>query len=211
MCQYSGMPFYRKVNGPGTDETCKILEEWFLDYGYPRRLRSDGGPAFRIKFGEWCVKHHIIWEPASSYNPQSNGLAEAAVSRVKKVIKKAIYGNEDIKKALAEYKNYKMAGQSSPSEMFFGRKLRGQLPNLHMDVDMKQAELKREAVRTKFLDRDAGRKPSKQLKVHEKVWIQDDKTKLWNIPGVIESIRNKGRSYHIVGDNGSCMLRNSDI
>ena len=78
-----------------------------------------------------------------------------------------------------------------------------------MDVDIEQAELKRDAVSNKFLDRDAGRKASKILKVADKVWIQDDKTKLWNIPAVIDSIRNKGRSYHVIGDNGSCMLRNT--
>lgn len=61
---------------------------WFHKVGFPRRVKSDGGPQFRQKFSDLCTELNIIHEVSSPYNPRSNGLVEAAVKQVKGLLKK---------------------------------------------------------------------------------------------------------------------------
>ena len=55
------------------------LNSWFTEYVYPEYIRTDGGPQFRRDFKAYCNKHYIHHELSWPYNPESNGLAEAAV------------------------------------------------------------------------------------------------------------------------------------
>ena len=65
-----------------------LLTKWFLKFGWPSTLQSDGGPLFHHKFKEFCSRNGITHELMSPYNPQANGLAEAAVKNVKNFILK---------------------------------------------------------------------------------------------------------------------------
>ena len=51
-------------------------------------MRSDGGPQYRAELDAFCVRNIITHELSSAYNPQSNGLAEAAVKNVKQLLEK---------------------------------------------------------------------------------------------------------------------------
>ena len=42
----------------------------------------------------------------------------------------------------------------------------------------------------------------------QRVWMQDQQTKKWDIGGVIKSVRNNGRSYVVETDSGAAYLRN---
>ena len=52
------------------------FKKWFLHYGFPRTIRSYGGPQFRSTFKAFCDDFGIIHKASSPYNPRSNGLAE---------------------------------------------------------------------------------------------------------------------------------------
>ena len=50
MDRYSGWPLVKPLKKLDTASVTSILEVWFLDYGKPVSLRSDGGPQFRQDF-----------------------------------------------------------------------------------------------------------------------------------------------------------------
>ena len=82
--QWSGYPLFRKLTSTSAASIIKTLSECFNLLGWPRSIRSDGGPQFRSEFTDFCNKNHIRHEMSSPYNPRANGLAESAVKTVKK-------------------------------------------------------------------------------------------------------------------------------
>ena len=86
--RYSGMLWCERLTGTTTEKVTKALERWFRDFGFPRVIRTDGGPQFRGPFDQWCEDLHIIHELSSPYNPRSNGHAEAGVKVAKTILEK---------------------------------------------------------------------------------------------------------------------------
>ena len=77
--RYSGYAWTAKIAKATTENTPTQLVAWFDEFGWPKKIRSDGGPQFRQAFTSFCKLHGISHELASAYNPESKGLAEAAV------------------------------------------------------------------------------------------------------------------------------------
>ena len=50
----SGFRFCTNLPKTSTRDVIQALEHWFHQYGFPSRLRTDGGPQFRQEFGRWC-------------------------------------------------------------------------------------------------------------------------------------------------------------
>ena len=208
--RYSGYPFCTQIRNSTTQTVTEALENWFLDMGYPRKIRCDFGPAFRQRFGEYCSEKGIIWQRSSAYNSRSAGLAEAGVKRIKNCIKKATEAKEDVKVALSEMRLSPMDDlEASPAEIFFGRQMRGQLAGLKRDIKIKESVEKREEKRNGYVKLPGTKKrKSKTLKVNEKVVVQHHKSKKWNIHGKVKEVVNMGRSYIIETNDGSEYLRN---
>jgi hypothetical protein len=59
VCRYSGYPFVHQLKTLVTSSITTRLNKWFLEYGFPRRLLSDGGPQFRADFNTYCNQHYI--------------------------------------------------------------------------------------------------------------------------------------------------------
>ena len=102
---------------------------WFLDFGWPCAIRTDGGPQFCKLFVEFCNENCVTHELLSAYNPESNGLAEVGVHRAKKLLEKCQMIGEDFEVVLHDY----LGTPSARSEfaavfLFFGRIPRGLLP-----------------------------------------------------------------------------------
>ena len=76
---------------------------WLNEYGWPLHLRTDGGPAYRTEFSEFCATNGIIHQLSSPYNPESNGLAEAAVKSVKSLL--IHERGESLPEAIAAWRN----------------------------------------------------------------------------------------------------------
>ena len=70
--RYSGWPFYSALTNTTTESLWRKLCSWFYVFGFPLRIRSDGGPQFRQTFASLCSQHGISHELASAYNPTSN-------------------------------------------------------------------------------------------------------------------------------------------
>ena len=86
------------------------------------------GPQFRTEFSAFCRNNGIKREPSSTYNPESNGLAEAAVKNIKTLITRCHKLDENLQLAIAAWRNMARADGVSPSQLFFGRRQRQQLP-----------------------------------------------------------------------------------
>ena len=133
------------------------------------------------------------------------------MQRVKKVIIKAAWANECVDRAVAEFRNSRMMGQPAPSELFFRRQVRGELPKLRTEFNVKAGEAQREATRKNLLEKGATGRWSKPLVVGQPVWIQSGvgtKHPRWDIEAVIIEVRELGLSYTCVGRDGTRYLRN---
>ena len=126
--RFSGFPFLHRLRSLDTSAITKQLDQWFCLFGVPVLLRSDGGPQFRTQFGVFCLEKGIGWELSSPYNSQSNGLAEAAVKAMKRLVL-AVDSNL-LPHAIQEWRNTPRADGISPSMAFFGRRTRGTVPFL---------------------------------------------------------------------------------
>ena len=116
---------------------CDTLRKWFVTYGSPEELASDGGPPFQsyeyTTFLEnWGIKRRL----SSAYNPQSNGRAELAVKSAKRILSDNVDSsgrlNQDkVARALLIHRNTPVADiQISPAVMLYGRPIRDHLPAL---------------------------------------------------------------------------------
>ena len=80
---YSGYAWLTQLNGTHTVKITKELSNILNSFGWPNSIRTDGGPQFRQEFADFCKANSIQHELASAHNPESNGLAEAAVKKPK--------------------------------------------------------------------------------------------------------------------------------
>ena len=67
------------------------IEVIFFDFGYPRVIKTDGGPCYCRLFGRWMADHSIYYKVSNTYNPNSNGLSESHERRCKKILKTAVF------------------------------------------------------------------------------------------------------------------------
>ena len=131
VCHFSGYAWLAHLRKTTTASGLESLENLFLEYGYPSSVRTDGGPQFRSEFAEYCKAKSISHELASPYNPESNGLAEAAVKNLKSLVIRCDEANEDLRQAIAAWRNMVRTGGSSPAQMFFNRTQKQGLPLLN--------------------------------------------------------------------------------
>ncbi len=127
--RYSGFPFVHQLTQLNTNTMTKVLSQWFMDWGIPARLRSDGGPQFRGPFTQFCDKMHITHELSSPYHPPSNGHAEAAVKNMEYLLEKHQGCWNTFQEALLEWRNTPRSGDHfSPAQLMTGHRQRTMQP-----------------------------------------------------------------------------------
>jgi hypothetical protein len=129
--RYSGYPWVARLASTTTEAVCQVLLRWFCEAGFPERVKTDNGPQFRGPFKEFCAQYSIRHDTSAPYNPQSNGLAEAAVKAMKHLLLKVgkdVSGVE-FRLALLAWRTAPRADGVSPAYTFYGRHLRTQLPD----------------------------------------------------------------------------------
>ena len=146
---------------------------------------------FRSFMKRWGVVHQL----SSPHYPQSNGLAESAVKAMKRIVQKTtLNGVLDVEafcKGIIEFRNTPRQNGKSPAEFVFGREMRAVVPQFRTEylsrwialadaVDNREAE-KFDAVA--HYNSDA--KKLSELRVGDRVLIQDDINHKWSKCGVI--------------------------
>ena len=101
--RFSGYGWTTPLRKLDTRGVTQHLENWFNKFGWPTHIRTDGGPQFRSEFKDFCASHGIQHEPSSPYNPESNGLAEAAVKNLKSIVTRCTEKGENIHISLAKH------------------------------------------------------------------------------------------------------------
>ena len=122
----SGWPILTAFKGnTGSKELIKTFRSHFSDVGVPQRIRTDSGTQFASfavkKFMEKFGVEHVFSSP---HFPQSNGLAESTVKRMKYLIAKTTEnGNldsDEFHEGLLEMRNTPGRSGYSPAEIVFG-------------------------------------------------------------------------------------------
>ena len=109
--RYSGYAWTDKLKDTSIATVTAKLNSWFVEYGYPEHIRTDGGPQFRRDFKAYYDKHYIHHELSSPYNPESNGLAEAGVKNMKSLILRCADRKEELSIAIAAWRNMARADE----------------------------------------------------------------------------------------------------
>ena len=214
VCRFSGYAWLIQLNKTTTSAILAHLVTLFQEFGYPTVIRSDGGPQFRSEFIEFCRQKAIKHELASPYNPESNGLAEAAVKNLKSLVLKCGERGEDLRAAIAAWRNMLRADGSSPSQMFFGRTQKHSLPlasSLRAEapayVPTKLIEKRDKLHKERCTWRDRHSVVLPELAPGEEVLLQDYITGLWKEKAIVKTIREDGRSYWLEDKYGRTFVR----
>jgi len=194
--RFSGFPFLHRLRALDTDSVTRQLDAWFSMFGIPELIRSDGGPQFRTRFGVFCLERGIAWELSSPYNSQSNGLAEAAVKAMKRLV--LAVAPSSLQSAIQEWRNTPRSVDGiSPSMAFLGRRTRGLLPCLPQPT--------LEFPSRSPLRDDAGRE-LRPLAAGTEVWVQLRPGSTWK-RGIIRAVKGE-RTYLVELPGGRSYVRN---
>lgn len=109
----------------------RAFRSLFATFGVPEQLSSDGGPEFSSTstqsfLQKWGIEHRV----SSSYFPQSNGRAEVAVKKAKRLLMDNVSAsgsldNDKFLRALLQIRNTPDPDTNlSPAQILFGRPLR---------------------------------------------------------------------------------------
>ena len=156
-------------------------------------LCTDGAPGFSHAFDEWCKKNDINHETSSPHNSRSDRMAESAVKKAKKIVKRTGARGVELQ-ALMQAANLAVAkDKNCPAEHFWQRQVRlpGH-PSIKKDIEVGEQIKIRKERQNKLLGK---RFSNRAFTNQQKVRIQDPKTRLWNTKGVIVGSR--------VGDDGA--------
>lgn len=116
------------ISKSSTDIVVK-LGEFFDVVGYPTIIRADNNPFNSRDVRNWAQEYNIQLKFSSPRYPQSNGLAEKGVAIAKNILKRSIESKGNFQHNVLEYNTTPVASLGfTPSELFFGRKLKSRFP-----------------------------------------------------------------------------------
>jgi len=212
--RFTGWPEVASTKPDATAATINsIIRRYFMNFGVPEEVSTDGGPPFGSHEFETFLKSWNVSHRLSSVGyAQSNGRAEVAVKTVKRLLTTNISSSgsldtDNVAKALLLYRNTPAPDMGvSPAELLFGRNLNDHLPApKHFRKEWVDLANIREDTFTKRHQQACRSKPTKQLTsldIGDTVSIQNQtgNTPLrWEKTGVI-SERLPHRQYRIVVD-----------
>ena len=204
--RWSDYPLFLQLTSTSTASVINTLKTWFNVLGWPRVIRSVGGPQFRGEFSEFCKNFRFSHELPSPYNPRANGLADSGVKIVKSMLHKCLGEGKDMQRVLYEGRNLPKQHSYSPASLCFGEISACcffQPAGAFSPIDMVEAaaamDKNFEAAAVHY-DRDKVSLPAFC------VLIQCDKSKKWDCRGEIIDVRPDGLSY-LVNLEGKVIVR----
>ena len=136
--RYSGWVEVARLNGSTFRHIRIELLRWFMTYGVPGEIATDGGPPFQsAEYANFRRVWDIRRRLSSAYYPQSNGRAEVAVKSMKRTLPgniNPVTGQLDTDAAARAVMTHRNTPAQhtgiAPSVALFGRPLRDLLPRL---------------------------------------------------------------------------------
>uniref|UniRef100_UPI003A84E045 RNase H-like domain-containing protein n=1 Tax=Litorimonas sp. TaxID=1892381 RepID=UPI003A84E045 len=212
--QFSGYLFIIEMRSTTASATSKALDKLFEQVGRPGTICSDGGPPFRSKeFRDFLSTRNISQRLSSPRYPESNGIAENSVKQGKRLLIKCVENKEDISSKLFHFNNVIRAGfTQSPGDMFHQRKLNTDFSNfLPKEHDHQKAVVEREEAREKAINNDSKNvnpKSNEEFHIGAKVRLQNYRTGLWDLKGLIVKRLSHTTMDVMVPDSGKVYTRN---
>ena len=200
---------------PTSADIINTLRTWFVRLGVPTTFQSDNGPQFvSVEFKQFLEQWAVQQVLSSPYNPRSNGLAESAVKRLKKLVASTSsnINSTVFLRGLLEARNTPNQDGASPAQLLFGHNLRSFLPARQECFapcwqTAKSAFDKRAARLARAKDKyDASAHPLRPIPTSTTVRIQDPISKKWTRRGVIVA-KSRDRSYQIRLPSGNLIQR----
>ena len=201
------------------------LRKLFLNFGIPEILSSDGGPEFTASetqdfLKRWGVHHR----KSSAYYPQSNGRAEVAVKKAKRLLKSSIgpsgsLNNDEFLRAMLQLRNTPDADcKLSPAQILFGHPLRDAFGFVNRCPKFENPEIqsiwrkawacKEDALRARFAKSveksNENAHTLSNLEIGERVFLQNQSGKhpnKWDRSGVV--IESLGHDQYNVKVDGT--------
>ena len=219
--QFSGWPIVRNLKKDTT--TSRVTEDllkMFEQYGLPEAIYSDGGPQFESEeFAEFCAKWKIDHTTSSPHYPQSNGIAENGVKAMKKLIhcsydpERGCVNKDEWTRAIMIYKNTPKKGSKlSPAEILFGKLIRDGIasPKELYEAKHRQAVDRRLDEIQRYITQMSNLRTtrSNEMRIGDRVFIQDHVTKKWNRLGTIEKEGKNDREFWVRTEFGGLWRRN---
>ena len=207
--RYSGYAWTRELKRTDTASVVGQLSNWFTEVGWPTSIRTDGGPQFRTDFTLLCNRHGIKHELLSPYNPESKGLAEAAVKNIKSFITCCNKEGENIKLAKAAWKHMTRTDGLSPSQLFYGRRQRQLLPITGVQAKIKESTTAGSDITAGISERNRNLHMANytELQPRDKVWMQHHVTGKWDTTVQVTKKRKDGNSYVVTAQDGNTNIR----
>ena len=98
---YSLRPEVYLLQQARTEEVIEASKDVFSRHGIPQTFISDNGSQYKsYKYKKFSKEWQFVHKTSSPRYPRSNGLAEATVKSIKRLLKKCNDSNEDVKKGL---------------------------------------------------------------------------------------------------------------
>ena len=192
--RFSGLPWIKPITSLATNSITKRLNSICREFGYPRSVRTDGGPQFRGEFKSFCNKYGIIHEVSSPYNHPSNGQAEVNIRMARQLIMKT--SASEFEEAFSEWKNTERNDKPSPNKLFFKQNLHLQPPTLDRNQPL-----------TPDLNPACRKDKLRPLAIGSRIRTLDKEGK-WTWKGTITKINHLLWTYQIILDDGRKFIRN---
>ncbi len=220
---FTGYPFARRfAKTPSSRQVVETLMEFFSEFGLPNVIRSDGGRQYEsAEFRDFCSVNRIDHRLSSAHYPQSNGLAESAVKRVKNVLRRVSEESAGprsetyvrLLRGLMEMRATPLQDGLSPAEWMLHRQPRTTVPGSGMPTSAHRrrarALQRRLAERARARGRvDQHARPLRRnFRPGDKIIAMDHVTKRWSRRGTVVETRNGGRSVRF-REGGCTYLHN---
>ena len=222
--RFSSFPFCFPLTRETSEAVISKFEQLFMDLCFtPESIRTDSGTCFvGQKFQAFCKEWGISHEPSSPHFKQSNGHAESNIKKVKKLLEihNGVYSKEfrhglNVLRSTPNVELSTRNGFLGPSsvQLLYGRQTK--LPSLPCMESCYEpiswnfaSEYKKETARIRRQYYDSNARSLKELKVGQKVVVQDPINKRWIHFGEILKVQDTKRSYLVLTDFGKVWDRN---
>jgi hypothetical protein len=219
--RYSGWiePIYSK-RAFDAELTVKSLRPVFACFGYPKKIRTDGGTNFvAARTEEFFRSTGVNHAVSAPHYPQGNGLAERAVRTFKDLLHSVVSSDGELDDALLELRSTPGVDGLSPAQKVFGRPIRGLVPRL---LQPSSAPLGAPTGRPERSPRSRAATPSgaspptpttspsaspqpaprdSEFKLGQSVRIQCWKSRKWCLTGNVLKIARRNLFCHVDGGN----------
>ena len=209
---FSKYPIVKEISSENSETIAKHMRSVFVDFGAPREIVSDNGPAFvGPQFKALLDEFRVTHTTSSPTFPKSNGQAERFVRTVKAVFRKCLESGQSPWMGLLHLRTTPIdVNIPAPMEIVLHRPVRSTLPSTNRDIPSSQ-EIRNRLVRRqeKQTPKQHARRKLISYKVSQQVRYYDVALKIWR-PCVIIRPSSHPRSWFVRCPDGSVKRRTEE-